>query len=95
MEPFPIDVQLKTLPENPGVYQFFDAEGKILYVGKAKNLKKRVGTFLDTRSGQGAALFDFILGYEPDWETLIPPGEAVTTRVAKILPVEVVVERAA
>ncbi len=47
-----------------------------------KNLKKRVGTFLDTRSGQGAALFDFILGYEPDWETLIPPGEAEALRPA-------------
>jgi len=33
---------LKTIPEDPGVYQYFDAEGKILYVGKAKNLRKRV-----------------------------------------------------
>jgi excinuclease ABC subunit C len=33
---------LKTIPDNPGVYQYFDSEGKILYVGKAKNLKKRV-----------------------------------------------------
>ncbi len=47
-----------------------------------KNLKKRVGSFLDTRAGQGAALFDFILEYEPEWETLIPPGEAEALRPA-------------
>lgn len=47
-----------------------------------KNLKKRVGSFLDTRSGQGAALFDFILEYEPEWETLIPPGEGEALRPA-------------
>ncbi len=45
MEPFPIDIQLKTLPDSPGVYQFFDDDGKMLYVGKAKNLKKRVSSY--------------------------------------------------
>ncbi len=37
--------KIKTLPEKPGVYQYFNGEGKIIYVGKAKNLKKRVNSY--------------------------------------------------
>lgn len=38
---------LKTLPSNPGVYQYFNKEGTIIYVGKAKNLKKRILSYFN------------------------------------------------
>jgi excinuclease ABC subunit C len=37
--------KIKSLPENPGIYQYLDRQGQIIYVGKAKNLKKRVSSY--------------------------------------------------
>ncbi len=36
---------VSVIPDQPGIYQYFDSTGKIIYVGKAKNLKKRVSSY--------------------------------------------------
>jgi excinuclease ABC subunit C len=42
---------IRTLPDKPGVYQYYDDKGKILYIGKAKSLKKRVASYFKKDSG--------------------------------------------
>jgi excinuclease ABC subunit C len=45
MEKESLSVLIKSIPETPGVYKYFDSQGKLLYIGKAKNLKKRVSSY--------------------------------------------------
>ncbi len=45
--------KIAVLPENPGVYQYFSEEGIIIYVGKAKNLRKRVSSYFSKSHDDG------------------------------------------
>ena len=46
---------VNNMPEKPGCYQYFDLSGNILYVGKAKNLKRRVLSYFNKEQKIGRA----------------------------------------
>lgn len=49
-------LQIRSLPQSPGVYQYFDIENRIIYVGKAKNLKKRVASYFNKEKSASGKL---------------------------------------
>lgn len=51
--PSPLELQIQTLPNEPGVYQYFDKDDVIIYIGKAKNLKKRVASYFNKNHENG------------------------------------------
>ena len=72
-------IDLETLPPLPGCYLYLDADGKVLYVGKARDLKKRVGNYFQKRDHdsktesliQAASSLDFIVT-NTEVEALLP-----------------------
>lgn len=68
-----LELQLKTLPSDPGVYRYYDKNGQLLYVGKAKNLKKRVLSYFNKNlSGYKTRI---MVGKINSLETTIVPSE--------------------
>ena len=51
-----IAMRLKTIPENPGVYQHLDEEGNVIYVGKARNLQRRVSSYFSHYEDKSAKI---------------------------------------
>lgn len=57
---FNIEYELKRLPDKPGVYMMFDDKDEIIYVGKAKNLKKRVRQYFSGNSNKTEKVIEMV-----------------------------------
>ncbi len=69
----PIEEKLDGLPARPGVYLMRDKHGKVIYVGKAKDLRARVRAYF--RGGDGRSQIEFLLRRVGDFETLVTQNE--------------------
>ena len=66
---------LRILPAKPGVYLFKNREGRVIYVGKAKNLRPRVRSYFQDSADDGRALFRAIVRNTADIECLVTESE--------------------
>jgi len=62
-----------SIPDAPGSYQFLDAEGRVIYVGKAKSLRARVRSYF--RGGDERAQVKFLVSRVTSFETLVTTNE--------------------
>jgi excinuclease ABC subunit C len=69
----PLDERLSTVPTGPGVYLLKDRQGRVIYVGKAVNLRARVRTYL--RGGDERSQVRFLVDRLADFETLVTVSE--------------------
>src|SRR5438477_7529257 len=67
--------KLDTLPTQPGCYLMKDKAGDVVYVGKAVNLRSRVGQYFQERTGDTRAFIPFLEDLLSDVEVMITPSE--------------------
>ena len=73
-EDISLQQKLENLPNSPGVYQHKDAEGKVLYAGKAKNLRSRVRQYFQKSRGIDPRM-DKMLSKATDLEVIVTDSE--------------------
>ena len=75
-----IQEKLKQIPTHPGVYQFFNLDGKIIYIGKAKNLRNRVRSYFQSKKHQMAKTISLVKNIDNlDWIVVRNEVEALMT----------------
>ncbi|MEX2012253.1 MAG: excinuclease ABC subunit UvrC [Patescibacteria group bacterium] len=72
--PQPLIDKIKHLPANPGIYRFLDEDGQVLYVGKAINLKNRVGSYVSSNHSDRPWIA-VMMGLARDVEAVIVENE--------------------
>jgi excinuclease ABC subunit C len=75
-----VQEKLKQIPTHPGVYQFFNSDGKIIYIGKAKNLRNRVRSYFQSKKHQMAKTISLVRNIDNlDWIVVRNEVEALMT----------------
>jgi excinuclease ABC subunit C len=69
-----LEEQLTRVPEKPGVYIYRDGKGRVIYVGKALNLKNRVGSYFHASAGHSAKTVALVAQIQ-NLETIVTPSE--------------------